>query len=133
MTHEYQFWNINVDWPGRVHDAHVFTKLFEKAKAKTSNYRLSRARMVVENAFGHLKGRWRCLLKRTDAATEDVPTIISACRVIHNICEVHKEQFDDTWLEELESGPTAPSPTKNKSTNTNAENIRTALCHYTNS
>ena len=88
--------------------------------------------MVVENAFGHLKGRWRCLLKRNDTATEDVPTVISACCVLHNICEVHKEQFDDTWLEELESGTTAPSPTQNVSTNTNAESIRSALCNYMN-
>ena len=89
--------------------------------------------MVVENAFGRLKGRWRCLLKRNDAATEDVPTIISACCVLHNICEVHKEQFDETWMEELASGVNASSPTQNTSTNTNAESIRTALCNYMNS
>ena len=38
------------------------------------------------------------LLKRNDAAPEDFPAIISACCVLHNICEVHKEQFDDSWL-----------------------------------
>ena len=95
--------------------------------AHTFNYRLSRAIMVVENAFGYLKGRWYCLLKRNDAAIEDFPTIISAYCVLHNICEVHKEQFDDTWMEELASGVNAPSPTQNTSTNTNAESIRTAL------
>ena len=43
--------------------------------------------MVVENAFGHLKGRWRCLLKRNDTATYNVPTLITACCVLHNVCE----------------------------------------------
>ena len=64
--------------------------------AKNFNYRLSRARIVVKNAFRRLKRHWHCLLKRNDAATEDVPTIILECSVFHNICEVHKEQFDDT-------------------------------------
>ena len=37
MDHEYRFWNINVGWPGRVHDACVFTnsELSEKAQVGT--------------------------------------------------------------------------------------------------
>ena len=51
----------------------------------------------------------------------------------HNICEVHKEQFDETWMEELASGVNASGPTQNTLTNSNAESIRTALCNYINS
>ena len=56
--------------------------------------------MVMENTFGRLKGRWRCLLKQDDITTEDISTIITACCVLNNICEVHKNDFDDEWLEE---------------------------------
>ena len=68
------------------------------AKQKHFNYRLSRARIVVENAFGRLKARWRRLMKRNDMSTEHIPTVITACCILHNICEIHGEYFNDSWL-----------------------------------
>ena len=37
VNHELRFWNINVGWPGRVHDARVFgnSALFQKAQSGT--------------------------------------------------------------------------------------------------
>ena len=68
------------------------------AKQKHFNYRLSRARIVVENTFGRLKARWRRLMKRNDMSTENIPTVITACCILHNICEIHGEYFNDSWL-----------------------------------
>ena len=65
----------------------------------TFNYRLSRARNVVENAFGRLKGRWRCLAKRNDCALEFVKVQVAACCTLHNICEVHGVGYRDEWSE----------------------------------
>ena len=45
---------------------------------KHFNYRLSRARVVVEHSYGRLKGRWRYLLRRLDVATSDVPKLVAA-------------------------------------------------------
>ena len=59
------------------------------------NYKLSSTRMVVENAYGRLKGRWRCLLKRLDVATCRVPTTVGACCTLHNISETHGEAFNE--------------------------------------
>ena len=55
---------------------------------KTFNYRLSHARVVVEHAYGRLKGRWRCLQKRLDISVYDVPKYVAACVMLH-VCEVH--------------------------------------------
>lgn len=67
------------------------------------NYRPSRARMVVERAFGHLEGRWRCLLKRCDNHIAFLSTIVSACYVLHNFCEAHAEDYQE--MEEQNEDP----------------------------
>ena len=98
---------------------------------KHYNYRLSCARIVVENAFGHLKARWRRLLKRNDMYTEHIPTVISTCCILRNVCEVHGESFNDAWLlEENEyEQPTAPCLPSISSTG-NAEDVQNVLVEY---
>ncbi|XP_067299348.1 uncharacterized protein [Pseudorasbora parva] len=149
VDNKLKFWDINIGWPGRVHDARVFvnsslyqrgqdgtlfpawTERFENvdvplfilgdaaypllpwlikaytentgmtAQQSNFNHRLSQARMTVERAFGRLKARWRCLLKRCDAHINHISHIISACCVLHNFCEIHNEEVMP--LEETES------------------------------
>lgn len=67
------------------------------------NYKLSQSRMTVENAFGRLKGRWRCLLKRLDMQTLDVPNIALACCILHNMCEAEGDSFQNDWLEDVQN------------------------------
>ncbi|TDG97605.1 hypothetical protein EPR50_G00228020 [Perca flavescens] len=51
------------------------------------NGHLSRARCVVERAFGILKTRWRSIfLKALEVDVLYVPEVIACCTVLHNIC-----------------------------------------------
>ena len=120
MDHNGCFTDVNIGWPGRVHDTRVLhnSELFSKAESgnlfpqqtvliggvripiviiadaayplkpwlmkpyintgslsaqqKRFNFRLSHTRVVVEHAFGLLKGRWRCLQTRL---VVDVPRV----------------------------------------------------------
>ena len=65
---------------------------------KIKLHHVSRAQVVVENASGWLKGRWRSLLKRNDSAVEFLPTYGTACCVLHNICELYNDSFEEDWL-----------------------------------
>lgn len=61
------------------------------------NVYLNSGRVCVEIAFGRLKARWRRLLKRNDVHYSYVPNIVSACCVLHNILEAHKEIYINAW------------------------------------
>ena len=98
-------------------------------KQKNFNRRLSKARVVVEQAYGRLKGRWRCLLKRLDHLTENVPYVVSTCVTLHNICELFGDNFHDDW--EISSGVTEHHHrSSDGSTSAPAEGIRKALEDY---
>ena len=56
--------------------------------------------MVVENALGRLKGRWRCLLKQKEANIEQMNAAVLTCCVLHNICEMHRETLDANLIEQ---------------------------------
>lgn len=89
----------------------------------TFNFKQSSTRMAIEIAFGRLKGRWRCLLKRLDNRMVNIPTIVAACCVLHNFCELNKDTNDEFSvidrpinINEAEIGPD--------------NEIRDAICKY---
>ena len=53
-------------------------------KKKVYNYRMSRARRVIENAFGILCARWRIFHKPIRATVKNVETYTLACLALHN-------------------------------------------------
>lgn len=54
-------------------------------KQRAYNYRLSRARMVVENAFGMWANRFRCFLTTINVLPTTVEKMIIASCILHNI------------------------------------------------
>ena len=49
------------------------------------NYRLSRARIMVEGAFGLLVARWRVLESRLQIPPATAISVVKACCILHNI------------------------------------------------
>ena len=49
------------------------------------NYRLSRARRIVENAFGVLANHFQCILGTMRQQPDTVKSIIAACIYLHNL------------------------------------------------
>ncbi|KAG8182960.1 hypothetical protein JTE90_003337 [Oedothorax gibbosus] len=63
------------------------------------NKRLSRSRVHVEHAFGQLKGRFRCCLKKNDAALHNLKYQVAASCVLHNLCQRIQDEFLYEWEE----------------------------------
>jgi len=81
------------------------------------NYQMCRAQITVEIAFGRLKGRWRRLMKRNDMNVDNTPHVITAAC---NICEIHGEHFNDTWIQNVDGDYDQPE-TVARDTNTKRE------------
>ncbi|XP_033124681.1 protein ALP1-like [Anneissia japonica] len=66
------------------------------------NYKLSLTRMVVEHAFGRLKGRWRLLLKENEHELANLRHVVQACCTLHNICISNCVPYRSCWDEGVE-------------------------------
>lgn len=58
------------------------------------NEKIGEVQKAAKDAFARLKGRWSCLQKRTEVKLQDLPVVLGACCVLHNICEMSNDGFD---------------------------------------
>jgi len=65
------------------------------------NEKVEDIQKLCKDAFAKVKGRWSCLQKRIEVKIEELPGVLGACCVLHNICEMRNEKMDPAWNFEL--------------------------------
>ncbi|KAK3016817.1 hypothetical protein RJ639_006356 [Escallonia herrerae] len=65
------------------------------------NEKIEEMQRVAKEAFMRMKARWSCLQKRTEVKLQDLPAVLGACCVLHNICEMRNEAIDEMLRFEL--------------------------------
>ncbi|XP_054734545.1 putative nuclease HARBI1 [Anastrepha obliqua] len=71
------------------------------------NYRLSRARRVIENSFGILTARWRILRTTIEYDPKNCEKVVLACIVLHNfiILNYHNRWYcPENYVDRQEPG-----------------------------
>nr|XP_043625084.1 protein ALP1-like [Erigeron canadensis] len=91
------------------------------------NEKLCDVQNIAKDAFMRLKGRWVCLQKRTEVKLQDLPVVLGACCVLHNICEMNNETMDDSLKFDLFDDEI---PLENGGKSVKAAQLRDSIAHH---
>ncbi|XP_042519254.1 protein ALP1-like [Macadamia integrifolia] len=72
------------------------------------NEKIGEIQRIGKDSFSRLKGRWSCLQKRTEVKLQDLPVVLGACCVLHNICEMRNEEVEPELKFELNDDEVVP-------------------------
>ncbi|PNF30408.1 hypothetical protein B7P43_G12870, partial [Cryptotermes secundus] len=96
------------------------------------NYRLSRARMTVECAFGINSAKFRMLLKSIETSVENAVHIVKAICILHNaIIDMEEDPSIDVSKDNVTEGNNNLQLSRvNNRPSRAAENVRSIFCEY---
>ncbi|XP_066990472.1 putative nuclease HARBI1 [Macrobrachium rosenbergii] len=92
------------------------------------NYRVSRARNVVERTFGMLSSRFRILHSTINLSPTKVSKIILACCYLHNYMSGDGEQY----VESISRRQLIPFEPTVQQSSLSAKDVRNKYCQYFN-
>ncbi|KAG8367201.1 hypothetical protein BUALT_Bualt16G0048000 [Buddleja alternifolia] len=90
------------------------------------NEKVEEVQKVAKESFMRLKARWSCLQKRTEMKLQDLPVVLGACCVLHNICEMRNEGLREDMRFELFDDEVVP---ENSVRSVNALHARDQIAH----
>ena len=100
------------------------------------SYRLSNARIIIENSIARLKRRFGCLKRVMDIDINLLPQVIMSCSILHNYCECKKKSTPEHNIKSaLQHDKNIQPPISNLSYKTSvsekeAKEIRNTLTFY---
>ena len=72
-------------------------------KERFYNIKMRSARVVTENCYGMLKGRWRLLYKPAEMRKYNLKYVIMSAIMLHNLCIHFKDPCEPRWILEVEN------------------------------
>ncbi|KAF3335429.1 nuclease HARBI1 [Carex littledalei] len=94
------------------------------------NEKIGELTRIAKEAFTQLKSRWSCLQKRTEVKLQDLPVVLGACCVLHNICQMRGEEMEPKIRCELVDDETVPeNPVRSHTAKQERDSIAHNLLH----
>lgn len=126
-----------------------FSQIGLSPEKRIFNYRLSRARRVVENVFGILVSRFGVMQRAIQLSPEKAETAVLACCYIHNylrrqsgdtyisgLLETENTEtgtiIDGSWRTNATASSSSLANSHSRNATNNAKRIREQYCHYFN-
>lgn len=95
------------------------------------NEKVGEVQSIAKDAFMRLKARWRCLQKRTEVKLQDLPIVLGACCVLHNICEMRDEGMSpELWFELFDDEVVPENPLRSMNASQARDQIAHKLLHH---
>lgn len=98
------------------------------------NYRLSRARRVVENAFGILANRFRILHTSINIDLKKIEIIVLTCCILHNFLRKNSKSYvtEEELADSAFENTLTPLEITSRNSSTNAKVVRDMYVEYFN-